>query len=114
MNLCRLANFRDNFLRRITQVVGRDDRQTAIGEDILALLHIGAFQAHHERHRQVHFFGRRNDTIGDDVAFHDATEDVHENTLNGGVFQNNLERGGDHFLRCAAADVEEVGGEFTV
>ena len=112
--LRRFADFRDNFLRRIAQVVGRYDGQAAIGQDVLALLHIGTFKANHERHGQVHFLCRSNDTVGNDVALHDAAEDVDQYALYGGVLQDDLKRGRYFFLRCAAADVEEVGRKFAI
>src|SRR5690606_27869150 len=87
------------------------DWQTRVCEDVLALLDIGAFKANDERNREIHFLRGRNDTFGDDVAFHDPAEDVHEDALDSGVLQNDLEGGRDLFLARAAADIEEVRRE---
>ena len=54
------------------------------------------------------FLHRRDDAGGDDVAIHDAAENVHEDALHVRVAQNDLERRRDLFLARAAADVEEV------
>jgi len=50
-SLRRFSYFRHNLLRGIAQVVRRDDRQARVGEDVLALLHVGAFEPHDQRHR---------------------------------------------------------------
>jgi hypothetical protein len=85
-----------------------------VGEDVLALLHVGAFEAHDQRNLQVHFLRRGDDAVGDDVALHDAAEDVHQDALHRGIAENDLERR-RHLLRGgAAAHVEEVGREFAV
>ena len=52
----------------------------------------------------------RDDALGDDVAAHDAAEDVDEDALHGRIAEDDLERRGDLLLRGAAADVEEIGG----
>src|SRR5437868_7880287 len=38
----------DDLLRGVAHVVGGDDRQTRIGEDLLAEVDVGAFEAHDE------------------------------------------------------------------
>src|SRR3546814_5393410 len=43
--------------------------------DILALLDVRALQADDERDREVHFLGRGDDALGDDIALHDAAKD---------------------------------------
>ena len=40
------------FSRRVGEIVGGDDGQAEFGQDLLAQLDIGAFQAHHQRHLQ--------------------------------------------------------------
>src|SRR3990167_2953967 len=54
--------------------------------------------------------GRVGHVAGDDVAAHDAAEDVDQHRLDVAVGQDDLERLGHHFRRGAAADIEEVGG----
>src|SRR5690606_28507273 len=52
---------------------------------------------------------RGNHALGDDVAAHDAAEDVDQDGLHAFVLEHDLERFGDFLGRGAAADVEEVG-----
>ena len=51
---------------------------------------------------------------GDDVALHDAAEDVDQDRLQLRVLQHDLERLGHLLGRGAAAHVEEVGGRAAV
>ncbi len=51
---------------------------------------------------------RLDDPLGDDVAFHDAPENIDEDDLHVGVRQNDLERFGDLIDRGAAAHVQEI------
>src|SRR5436190_1809772 len=104
-SLCR-ANLGNNLLCGIAEVVGGDDRQAAHGENVLALLDVGAFEADNQRHRQLHFAGGFDDPLRDDVAAHDAAEDIDEDTLHRRIAQDDLERRGDLFLVRAATDVE--------
>ena len=90
--------------------VGRDDVEPGLGEDLLPLLHVGAFHAHHQRHLEPDLLRRLHDALGEHVAAQDAAEDVDEDGLHRGVGQDDLE-GRLHLLGVgAAADVEEVGG----
>src|SRR3569623_881713 len=90
------------------------DRLFHFGDDGLALLDGGAFQSNDQRHLEVHLPRGGDDAVGDDVAAHDAAEDVDQDALHCGIAQNDLERGGALFLGGAAADVEEVGRERAV
>ena len=51
-----------------------------------------------------------DDAGGDDVALHDAAEDVDEDAFDFLVGEDDLERFGDPLDGGSAADVEEVGG----
>jgi len=59
---------------------------------------------------QADLAGRRDDALGDDVAAHDAAEDVDQNALDIGIGEDELEGGGHALLGGAAADIEEVRG----
>ncbi len=48
--------------------------------------------------------------MGDDIAAHDASEDVDEDAVDGGVGEDDAEGLGDGFFGCGASDIEEVGG----
>uniref|UniRef100_A0A0N5A4I4 NAD-specific glutamate dehydrogenase n=1 Tax=Parastrongyloides trichosuri TaxID=131310 RepID=A0A0N5A4I4_PARTI len=82
--------------------------------DLLAQLGVRAFQTHDQRHLQAHFLHRSDDALGDDVALHDAAEDVDEDALDLRVSGDDLEGRRDLVLAGAAADVAEVGGLFAV
>ncbi len=69
---------------------------------------IGAFEPHDKRHLEAHFLHGRDHALGDDVAFHDAAEDVDQDALHGRIGGDDLEGRGDLFLRRTAADIEEV------
>ena len=75
----------DDLLRRVGQVVGGDDGEAAIGQDLLAEVDIGAFEPHDQRHRSGQGLGRGDDPLGDHVALGDAAEDVHQDRLDVGV-----------------------------
>src|SRR5690349_1150094 len=77
----RCLHGRDDLLRTVEHVVRGLDLETAGLQDLLALLHVRAFEAHDERHLESEFLRRRDDAFGDDVALHDAAEDVHEDPL---------------------------------
>ena len=83
-------------------------------QDLLAEIDVGAFEAHHQRHLEADLLHRGDHALGDDVAAHDAAEDVDQNALHVGVGGDDLERRRHLVLRGAAADVEEVGGAFAV
>ena len=99
----------DDLLGGVAKIVGGDDRQAAHRQDVLALLDVGALEADDQRHRQIDFPGGLDDALGDDVAAHDAAEDVDQDALHRRVAEDDLERRGDLFLGGAAADVEEIG-----
>ena len=57
---------------------GADDVQIALGEYLAALLDLGAFEPHDERHVEAHFLVRHEQRFHDCVALHDAAEDIDE------------------------------------
>ncbi len=79
-------------------------------EDLAPELDVRPLEAHDERHLEPELLGRRDDAVGDDVALHDAAEDVDEDRLHLGALEDHLEGLGDLLLVGAAADVEEVRG----
>src|SRR5690349_2027754 len=66
----------DDLLRRVVKVVGGHHVEPRLGDDALAEVDVGAFEPHNQRHLQPDFFHGRHDPFGDDVATHDAAEDV--------------------------------------
>src|SRR5690606_13602418 len=109
-----LGDRRDDLLGGVVQVIGGRDGQTRLVQDLLAQLDVRAFQTHDQRHLQAHFLHRGDDAFSDDVALHDAAEDVDQDAFDLGVGGDDLEGRCDLLLRGAAADVAEVGGFLAV
>src|SRR5262249_35637739 len=63
-----------------------------------------------ERDGEFDDFNGIDDALGDDIALHDAAENIDEDRLDVFISNEELERLGDLFLGGATADVEEVGG----
>ena len=82
--------------------------EPALGEDLAALLDLGAFEPHNQRNGQTELLGGRNHALGDRVATHDTTEDVHEDAPHRLRLKDDPESLGDGLLAGASADVEEV------
>ena len=61
------------------------------------------------KYGQRHGFHRVDDALGDDVALHDTTKDIHEDRFDVAVGNQNLEGFGDLLFRRATPDVEEIG-----
>src|SRR5215217_5321268 len=99
----------DGLLGRLTQVVRRGDGEARVAQQFLALLHVGAFKANDEGDLELHFLGRGDDAVRDDIALHDAAEDVDQHRLHRGVGQDELEGRRHLLLARAAAHVQEVG-----
>jgi hypothetical protein len=98
----------DDFFRGVAKVVRRDDRQARIRQNVLAQVHVGALQAHHQRYVERNLARGRDHAFGDHVATHDAAENVDQDALHVGVREDDLERRGNPLLGGTAADVEEV------
>src|SRR5437899_10479952 len=58
---------------------------------------------------EVSLFYRSDDAGRNDVALHDAAENVDENSFNVGIAENDFKRGRYLFLACVTAHIEEVG-----
>src|SRR5262249_44153097 len=97
-----------DLLGRVVEIVGRHDVQPGLADDLLALLDIGAFEPHHQRHAEADLAHRSGDAFGNHVALHDAAEDVDQDAFHVGIGGDDLERGRYLLLAGAAADVKEV------
>src|SRR5450759_4781445 len=71
----------DDLLRGVGHVVGGNDRQPRILEDLPADLVVGALHAHHQGHRQINLARRGHHALGDGVALQDAAEAVDQYPL---------------------------------
>src|SRR6476646_8103474 len=96
-----------DFLRGIVEIVGRQHVEAAFADDLLAGIDIGPLQPHYQRHLEADFLHRGDHALGDDVAFHDAAEDVDQDALHVGIGGDDLECRGNLGLVGAAADIEE-------
>ena len=74
------------------------------------MLDVRPFESDDEGDFEADGFGGVDDALGDDVAAHDAAEDVDEDAFDGGVGEDDFEGFGDGFFGGGASDVEEVGG----
>ena len=94
----------------IGQIAGAGDLEAAGGEGGLAGFDVVAFEADDERDVEVGFLRGGDDAGGDDVAVHDAAENVDEDAFDLRIAEDDFEGCGDLLLRRTAADIEEVGG----
>ncbi len=109
----KLSHGRYNLLCRITQIpCGLQGWEIRCGvfEDLSACLDIGAFESYDQWDGESDGFGGVDDALGDDVAAHDASEDVDEDAVDGGVGEDDAEGFGDGFFGRGTADIEEVCG----
>src|SRR5208283_4229598 len=104
----------DDLLRRVVEVIRRNDVEAGLADDLLAEVDVGALEADDQGHLEADVLDRGDHAFGDDVAAHDAAEDVDQDALHVRVDGDDLERRGDLLLRGAAADVEEVGRALAV
>src|SRR5260370_13986005 len=75
----------DDLLRGIVEIVGRQHVEATFPDDFLAGVDVGALEPHHQRHFQADFLHRRDHAFGDDIAFHDAAENVDQDALHIGI-----------------------------
>src|SRR5690606_9420804 len=101
---------RDRLAGRIVEVVCRGDREARPGEQFAALLDVGALQAHDHGDRQADLLDRRDDALGDEVAAHDAAEDVDQDAAHLVRGQDQLECLGHALGGRATTDIEEIRG----
>src|SRR5438094_6254698 len=100
----------DHLLRAIAHVVGGRQRETRVGEHLLAQLHVRPLHPDHDRQTQAELLDRRDHAGGEPVAAQDPAEDVDEHRLHARIGGEDAERVFDLLGGGAAADVEEVGG----
>ena len=100
----------DDFLSGVGDVGCGCEFETGFGKELAAGFDVGAFQAHHERHWEVDGFHGIDDALSDDVALHDAAENIHQNGFHSLVRDKDLECLGDLLLGGSTSYVEEVGG----
>src|SRR5690606_24810296 len=74
--------------RGFSHGVRADDGQAGFGQHLLAQLFVGALHANDQRHVQVDGLARGDHAFGDDVAAHDAAEDVDQDGLDALVGQH--------------------------
>ena len=82
--------------------------QVRLGQQLAALLVVGAVEAHDERHGRLDLLERLDQALGDLVAARDAAEDVEQHGGDVRVGEDHLDGGGDRLGLRAAAGVEEV------
>src|SRR5262245_18158782 len=99
---------RDRPLRGLAERLGRRDVEPRRGQDLPTLGGVRALEAHHERHLETEVAGRGHDALGDQVAAHDAAENIHQDGADVRIAKDQLERLLHLLLVRPAAGVEEV------
>ena len=105
----RFLDRRDDLLCGIEDVVGGNEREAAFGESLLASLDVVAFETNDERNADVGFAGGIDDPMGDDVAVHDAAENIDQDAFDVLVAEDDSKGCGDLFLAGSASHIEEIG-----
>src|SRR4051812_26566415 len=96
-------------MARLRHIFRRNDRQPGGGKNLSPEILIGAFHANNKRYRELHLFGRFDDSRADHIAFHYAAKDVYQDGAKIPIAQHKLERFGD-LLGCRSATyIQEIG-----
>src|SRR5688500_5111943 len=82
---------RNDLLGRVGEIGGGGDGQRAVRQHLAGLVRVGAFQAHHHGYRHAHLLHRDHHALGDEIAAHDAAEDVHQDGAHLLVGEDELE-----------------------
>lgn len=56
----------------------------------------------------MHLLGGCNHPFGNHIALHDATENIHQNRFEVGVFEHDFKSFGDFFSTRATTHIEEI------
>src|SRR5579885_1080607 len=98
----------DNLAGSILEIAGRNNIKAGPGENFLAESHVGSLEPHDQRHAKPGLLNRRNNPLGDHIAFHDAAEDIDEDSSDPLIGGDELESLHHPVFRRAAADVEKI------
>src|SRR5512142_567834 len=99
-----------HLFRGVGEVLGRGDLETRLPQDLLPFVDVRPLEADDDGDLEPHLLHRGHDAVGDDVAAHDAAEDVDEDRADVLVREDDPERVLDLLLVRSAAHVEEVRG----
>src|SRR3989344_6193685 len=94
--------------RGLVEIVGSEEFQAGLGQDGAPLFHVGAGEAHHDRHFDVEFTHRGHDAFRHPVTAVDAGEDIDQHRLDVLVQQHDAKGVGDFLWRSAASHVEKI------
>src|SRR5579883_2867662 len=83
--------------RGVGHIGGGNHRQPGVLQNLLALIDVGAFHPHHQRHFEIDLPGGFDHAFGQHVAAHDAAEDVDQHAAHAIVGEQNTEGGRDFF-----------------
>ncbi len=98
----------DDFLGGVSDIGGGGEFEAGLGEEFAAGFDIGSLEADDERDGEVDGFRGVDDALGDDVALHDAAENIDEDRFHIFVGDEDFEGLGDLLLVGSAADIKEV------
>jgi hypothetical protein len=96
------------FFRAVRQVHRRGDAQAGGREDLAALLDAVALEADHQGPVEARVLHGLDNALGDDVALHDAAENIDQDGFHVRVGKDDLEGLGDLLHRGAAPHVQKV------
>ena len=99
-----------DLLGGVGEVVGGMILRAGGGEGWLARLDVGAFEADDERHLDRISLAAATMPFGDDVAAHDAAEDVDQDALHVGVGEDDVEGCGDLSLEAPPPTSRKLAG----
>jgi len=111
---CYLLNGSNGLLSSIIEVGSRDDSEARVLKHLNTLSDVGTLKTNNKGNLEVEVTSSSNDTFSNDIALHDTTEDVDEDSLDLGIRGEDLESLLDLLGGSTTTDIEEVSGGTTV
>src|SRR6266516_1922823 len=105
-----LSQHLDDPLRPVPHVLADLHVESRFQEEFFPFFHLAAVHPDDDGEGAVDLACGLDDSLGNDVATHDASENVDEDTFDVAILENDLERLGDLFPGGSPPNVEEVGG----
>jgi hypothetical protein len=98
----------DDLFRSVLHSIRNDEVEPGCAQDFLPLFDICTFKTHNDRNLRSYILRRLNDSGGDNIAAHNASEYIDQDRFDAGIGEQNPE-GILHLLcRGAASHIEKV------
>mmetsp|Transcript_51082 Transcript_51082/g.51498 ORF Transcript_51082/g.51498 Transcript_51082/m.51498 type:complete len:289 (-) Transcript_51082:250-1116(-) len=94
----------------IIQVIGGNQTQSTVFQQLLPNINIGPLQSHNHGHLQIQLLASLNNTRGNDITLHNPPKYIHQYSLDGGITRDNLKRRLDLIGRGTAPHIQKIGG----